>query len=232
MKDLTTGRAAVGKKATCKLCLLEVAHSGGTTSLKNQLCFHHRPEYRNLYGDDFAEVQSHPKMDVFCKPSRTVEKLSPVSARAQELTSATVDFVVRDLRPVNVVDCVGFLHLMEVAEPRYTVPCRRTVNGYIDKQYLAVKVRVQQELKQVDYMGMTTDMWILRSKDGYTSITAHHISLQFLMKHHNLQSCHFPGSHTALNIAMMLQKLMEEDWGVDVRMVATLLSTLLRCYKS
>jgi len=142
-----------------------------------------------------------------------VEKLSPVSARVQELTSTIVDFVIRDLRPVNVVDCVGFLHLMEVAEPRYTVPCRHTVNGYIDKWYLAVKACVQQEIKQVDYMGMTTDMWTLRSKDGYISVTAHYISPQFVMRHHNLQSCHFPGSHTSLNIATMLQKLMEEDWG-------------------
>ena len=190
MKDLTTGRPAVGKKDTCKLCLLKVAHSGGTTNLKNHLRSYHRPEFRNLYSDNLAEVQSQPKMDVFCKPSRTVQKLSPVSARAQELTSAIVDLVVHDLRPVNVVDCVGFLHLMEVAEPQYMVPCRRTVNGYINKQYLGVKARVQQELKQVDYMGMTTDMWTLRSKYGYISITAHYISPQFVMKHHNLQSCH------------------------------------------
>ena len=51
-----------------------------------------------------------------------------------------------------------FSTLMKVAEPRYVVPCRCTVNSYIDKRYLAVKARVQQELKQVDYMGMTTDM--------------------------------------------------------------------------
>ena len=70
-----------------------------------------------------------------------MEKLSSSSARAQELTSAVVDFVVHDLRPVNVFDSVGFLHLMEVAQPRYTVPCRRTVNSYIDKRYLAVKAR-------------------------------------------------------------------------------------------
>jgi len=123
MKDLTIGRAAVGKKATCKLCLLEVAHSEGTTNLKNHLRSHHHPENRNPYSDDLAEIQRQPKMNVFCKSSRTVEKLSPLSARAQELTSATVDFVVHNLRPVNVVDCVGFLHLMEVAEPKYTVPC-------------------------------------------------------------------------------------------------------------
>ena len=121
-----------------------LTHAGGTTNLKNHLRSHHRPEYRNLYGDDLgscAEVQSQLKMDVFYKPSRTVEKLSLISARAQELTSTVVDFVVRNLRPVNVVDSVGFLHLMEVAEPRYSVPCRRTVN--IDKRCLAVKARMQ-----------------------------------------------------------------------------------------
>ena len=33
--DLTTGRAAVGKRATtCKLCRVEVVHSGRTTDLK------------------------------------------------------------------------------------------------------------------------------------------------------------------------------------------------------
>ena len=28
------------------------------------------------------------------------------------------------------------------------------------------------------------------------------------MKHRNLQSCHFPGSHTAINLAAMLEKLV------------------------
>ena len=119
------------KKSYCKLCRVEVAHSGGTANLKNHLCSHHHPEYRNLYRDDLgscAAVQSQLKMDVSYKPSRTAEKLSS-SARAQELTSAIVDFVVRNLGAVNVVDSVGFLLLMEVAEPRYTVPCRRTVNS-------------------------------------------------------------------------------------------------------
>ena len=217
-KDVGTGKIAVGKKVTCKLCRVEVAHSGGTTNLRNHLRSHHRPEYAELFDDDLGNSERQRPMDTFCKPSRKVEKLSPSSTRAQELTGAVSDFIVRDLRPVNVVDSVGFLHLMEVADPRYTVPCRRTINSCIDRRYLAVKANVQQELKQVDYMGMTTDMWTSRSKDGYISITVHYISPQFVMKHHNLQSCPFPGSHTALNIATMLKKLVEEDWGIDLQM--------------
>ena len=211
-----TGKVVTGKKVKCKLCRADVAHSGGTTNLKNHLRSHHRAEYTALYSDDDpVPGQSQQKMDVFCK-QRPAEKLLPGSAIAQELTSAVVDFVLRDLRPVSVVDNVGFLHLMEVAEPRYSVPCRRTINSYIDKRYFTVKACVQQELKHVEFMGMTTDMWTSRSKDGYISLTAHYISPQFVMQHRNLQSCHFPGSHTALNIAAMLRSLAR-DWGIDLK---------------
>ena len=128
-------KAAIGKRATCKLCSVQVAHSGETTNLKNHLRSHHRPEYRGLYGGDLGssmEDQSKPKMDVFF--FHTVKKLSSGSARVQQLTCGITDFVVRNLRPVNVVESVGFLHLMEVAESRYMVPCCRTINSYIDKR--------------------------------------------------------------------------------------------------
>jgi len=59
------------------------------------------------------EDQSQPKVDIFF--CHTVKKLSSGSARAQQLTCGVVDFVVHNLRPVNVVDSVGFLNLMEVA---------------------------------------------------------------------------------------------------------------------
>ena len=36
---------------------------------------------------------------------------------------AMAQFIVSNLRPIGVVDGVGFLHLMEVAEPHYQVPC-------------------------------------------------------------------------------------------------------------
>lgn len=100
---------------------------------------------------------------MFCKPT---EMFVSSFVRAQELTTAVVDFVICDLRPVSVVDSVGFLHLMEVAKPQCMVPCRRTIDSYIDKKYFTVKAHMQQELKQVNYMGMTTDMWTSRVKMG------------------------------------------------------------------
>ena len=78
-----------------------------------------------------------------------------------------VEFIIHDLHPVRVVDCMGFLHLMKVAEPRYVVPCRRTVTNYIDKQYVTARNSVEQELKDVQYPVLTTDVWTSRANDGY-----------------------------------------------------------------
>ena len=139
----------------------------------------------------------------------------PGSKRAQELTGAVVEFIVRDLRPVRVIDCTGFLHLMKVAEPRYVVPCRRTVTNYIDKQYIALRNTVEQELKDVQYLGLTTDMWTSRANDGYIFLTAHYITPTFQMVHRNLQSCPFPINHTAINIAELLGK-MTDKWCIDI----------------
>ena len=74
-----------------------------------------------------------------------------------ELTGDIVDFVMRDLRPVSVVDNVGFLHLLNVAESCSLSSHNR--HSYMYKRYLDVKTRVKEELKQVEYMGLTTDMW-------------------------------------------------------------------------
>ena len=47
--------------------------------------------------------------------------LGPGSKRAQKLTRGVVEFIVRDLFPVRVIDCMGLLHFMKVAKPRYVV---------------------------------------------------------------------------------------------------------------
>ena len=97
---------------------MEVTHSGKMTNLKNHFCSYHLPEYRDRYSDEHGGTSAtQSQLDVFYKASRSVKMLSSSSQRAQELTGAMVDFLMCDLRPVHVVDSVGFLHLLNVAEP-------------------------------------------------------------------------------------------------------------------
>ena len=75
-------------------------------------------------------------MDCYVK---RVEKLSPNYERVKKLTKSICEMIARDIRPISIVDDVGFLNLMEEAEPRYVVPCRSTISWYIDDMYVQEK---------------------------------------------------------------------------------------------
>ena len=114
-----------GKKAmSCKLCEKAVVHAGGTTNLKNHLFIWHRPEYNELYNQ--TELKTQPWLTDF---TRTVaathtEKFAATSEHVKMLMQAVAEFIAKDLCPIAVVDGVGFLNLIHLAEPRYVVSCR------------------------------------------------------------------------------------------------------------
>ena len=70
-----------------------------------------------------------------------MKRISASSHHAKMLTEAVTDFIVRDMRPINAVDGEGFVNLMQVAEPRYTVPCRKTIKGLVDQKFISMKTR-------------------------------------------------------------------------------------------
>lgn len=211
------GKLIKESRATCKICGQKVAHGGGTTNLKNHLQIKHETIYGQLYGESSGTQagKQQSSLDSFVRSS-TVTKLPSHSARAVQLTDAVVDFIARDLRPVNVVDGIGFLQLMQTAEPRYVVPCRKTMMSVIDTKYRVLKRTVRGAIGSQDSVALTTDMWTSRAGDAYFSLTAHYITPKdFEMKHNSLQ-CHFmPGSHDHLLISTAIRDSLR-DWCIDL----------------
>ena len=54
-------------------------------------------------------------------------KLPAALMQAKILIEAVVDFILKDIRPLS-----GLTRFFNVAELRYTAPCRKTVMGFID----------------------------------------------------------------------------------------------------
>ena len=104
--------------------------------MKNHLRTNHHKELDQLFENDLLNPPT--TLDSFVRLSG-VKKLPQNSARALELTNAVMEFISRDLRPVSVVDGAGLLSLMDVAESRFIVSCRRTVMNYIDRKYCELK---------------------------------------------------------------------------------------------
>ena len=211
----SSGVAERDRRVTCKICAQKVAHGGGTTNLKNHLKTNHRAEFEELYGSE--QVANQTSMDRFVQssPSSSIKKLPHNSTRAVELSNAVVEFVVRDLRPVSVVDGYGFLNLMETAEPRYTVPCRRTIMNLIDRKYSDLKRSVRGSLSGQQCVTLTTDMWTSRAGEGYFSLTAHYITEEFEMCSSHLQCHHLPGVHDHTHISDAISDALA-DWCIQL----------------
>ena len=201
------------KNVLCKLCEKPVAHAGGTTNLKNHLFIWHRKEHDQLYKQT-KEKDQQPLTSFATTTSRT-PKLPATSDRAKMLTQGVAKFIAQDLRPISVVDGVGFLNLMHLAEPRYVVPCRSTITSRITKLYSDVKEQVSGLVTQQQHLTLTSDMWTSRVGDGYISLTCHCITPEFEVFHKNLLTQNLPGVHDHGHIAEALQT-GTRAWGIDL----------------
>ena len=127
-----------GKKVTCKLCGVYVAHGGGSTNLKTHLRTWHRSTHDELFKVCSTDV-SPGKQETIDTYVTRVTKLPHHSERARKLTNCISEMIARDIQPISIVDDVGFLNLLREAEPRYVVPCRSTISRCIDDLYVSHK---------------------------------------------------------------------------------------------
>ena len=211
------GEMEATTKPMCKICRTRVERAGGTTNLKAHLRTWHRTVYDELYLSEASHSSSmaSSKQATITSFVERVEKLSPNCEKAKRLTRKICEMIARDLRPVSIVDDVGFLSLMKEAEPRYVVPCRSTISRHLDDLYIEQKRIVRGMLANVNFFCLTTDMWTSRSNDGYISLTCHFIDKEFNLCYKNLQTQHFPGTHDHTHISEALFTAASE-WCINM----------------
>ena len=183
--------------------------SGGTTNLRNHLRVNHPSLYDKLVSsskDSQCESSccKQDMMDRFLHSFTSGEKLSSRSQRMKMLSDAIAEFIVRDMRPVSVVDGLGFLNLMHIVEPRYITLCRKMVMELIEWKYTDLKRDIHGHAAQQEWVSLTTNMWTLRTGDDYISLTAHFFYCNFEMMHRNLETRHLPGVHDHSHLAIAL----------------------------
>jgi len=80
--------------------------------------------------------------------------------------------------------------------------------------YEQEKARVQQQLNNVEWYGITTDMWTSCAKHGYCAVTVHFI-VEFKLQSFLISVHKFPDSHTAENIVQEIKDAPSE-WNSPV----------------
>ena len=98
-------------------------------------------------------------------------------ARVKQLDELVVDWVASELHPFSIVSDDKFRRLMAVAVPGYDVPSQTRVQKFPSKSYKFVLDKLWILLdKEVEYMSLTTNAWMLKRTRSYSTLTIHFIN--------------------------------------------------------
>ncbi|CAI5637704.1 zinc finger BED domain-containing protein 1 isoform X1 [Oreochromis niloticus] len=135
------------------------------------------------------------------------------ASRKIALDQAVLNFIIKDCQPLSIVESEGFRELVQVLEPSYVLPTRKTIKELLAKKHAEELERVKMEVQQAVAVSITADLWTSLNMEAYLALTCHYIN-------ENMQLCtsvlgvkHFPQSHTADNLAQF-KKGMMDDWAI------------------
>lgn len=223
------------KEAKCSVCdkMLKVS-AGSTSSLIRHLGAKHPTKYKDFLNNQkivenlkqkakkekfpFKSTLSkpkQPKVDEFFKAN---DKWSATHPKAKEITKAIGTWMAKSLHPYSLVEEQGFVNLIKITEPKYSMPNRTTFSrSIIPELYQQTKAKVSKEITQdingATSMSVTTDLWTSAANDAFISASLHYIDKDFELKTFCLGSSHFPEEHTGRLIAAKLLDMVEV-WGI------------------
>ena len=111
--------------------------------------------------------------------------------------------LVVDMRPISMVEDVGFRALLMNLDSRFDLPNRSTfARGINPDLYNKERQKLFDILKNDKYTSpaMPSDIWTSYSQDSDIWFTGHYINEEFQSKNFVFNTVGFPESHTAVNI--------------------------------
>ena len=160
-------------QAICSLCVKDKktgefsCKKGNTSTLIRHAESAHKSNWKEIVQLDKESIKA-PIQSVLeiIKPTGPKYKIN--SSRREELNQKVVSMIVKDLRPISIVEDEGFRDLLSTADPMYVPPSRKTLSEKLIPNRFK---REMDEIKLYDlnrarYVGITTDAWTSNSTDG------------------------------------------------------------------
>ena len=157
---------------TCKTCNKKLTYAGGTTNLQEHLKRFH-PQV--LFAESEPSPKRQPAVTDFFSRSFAANKVCSSSAAAQ-ITDKIVDWVSRDLRPLNIVNDDGVKAFMACVVPGYIKPSRTHISTCMKKRHKEGIKQLQELLQTASWVALTTDGWSSTAMQSFMTVTCHFIN--------------------------------------------------------
>lgn len=127
---------------------------------------------------------------------------------AAVLTESVLSVIVKNMRPLAVVEGVGFQEMLATFRSGYTLPSRRMM---MEEKYMTTVERLKNKLKDsTSKIILTTDAWTSVATEAYLGVTCHFINDNWELTSYNLTAMPIEERHTAENIASWVEGVAEK----------------------
>ena len=146
-----------GSKATCRKCWQIVSRGSSTGKAKS---WGNGPMWSHFKVCSATASSSSTQLNLEQTFARNVP-LQKDSVKAKAITRAIGTMVAVGLRPYSVVENEGFIQLLRVLEPRYSMISRKELTKTVVPEiYSELKAKVKHSLSLSESrVNFTTDMW-------------------------------------------------------------------------
>uniref|UniRef100_A0A3Q1GJ54 HAT C-terminal dimerisation domain-containing protein n=1 Tax=Acanthochromis polyacanthus TaxID=80966 RepID=A0A3Q1GJ54_9TELE len=152
----------------------------------------------------FRKKQTNLSNFVYNKKIHTSQECAP-------LTDKILNMIVKDMRPLSMVECEGFQEMLKSFNPGYTIPLRTHFASLLDKKYEARVDKVKSTISAIDNkVALTADIWTSVATEAYLGITCHYIGRDWEMESICLSTMPLEDRYTAQNIAGWLEQTLEK----------------------
>ena len=79
------------------------------------------------------------------------------------------------MRPVNIIEGIGFIDMLKEFNCDYNIPSRPTIMSIIVKMYDNDVCRLKEELSKTNFVSLTTDGWTSITATPFITMTASYI---------------------------------------------------------
>lgn len=157
-----------------------------------QLQRHHNVIYESLHS-----VEENQGTISTYFPTKPTKKWQPGdSGKQKHITEAIVTFIAKDMQSLSIVESKSFRQVLEVAEPRYSMPSRKYLSGkLLSERHSAIHDNIKSVMQKCTRVCLTLDIWTNRQMRSYLGVTGHCI-IDFRLHSVMLACCRFRGSHT------------------------------------
>ena len=137
------------------------------------------------------------------------------SARRKKIDDSLVKMLALDMQPALIVEDSGFRAFINVLDPRYVPPSRRSImREHLPQLYASTKGKLMDELAKIEWCSLSTDLWTSRAAEGYLTLTCHYITCEWQLRSIVLETTNVSVRHTSENLASVLLGITNE-WKIS-----------------